>query len=111
MGLGIRRRPQCERRPDGRLVQRQRALLWDGCRHGLSLGVRHDDRLCDGGRHTNWNVTQGLGSGRSDVAQGGAYALTHFGPAYLAGALSFGNHWMTINGAVVPKSVAIATAG
>jgi outer membrane autotransporter protein len=47
------------------------------------------------GGTTNWSVAQGLGSGRSDVVQGGAYALTHFGPAYLAGALSFANHWMT----------------
>src|SRR5262249_46721073 len=49
------------------------------------------------GGTTNWNVTQGLGTGRRGVAQGGAYALTHFGPAYLAGAVSFGNHWMTID--------------
>jgi fibronectin-binding autotransporter adhesin len=49
------------------------------------------------GGSTNWNVAQGLGTGRSDVFEGGVYGSTHFGPAYLAGALSAANHWMTTN--------------
>ena len=47
------------------------------------------------GGSTNWSVAQGLGTGRSDVFEGGVYGSTHFGPAYLAGALSAANHWMT----------------
>jgi uncharacterized protein with beta-barrel porin domain len=43
----------------------------------------------------SWNVAQGLGSGHSDVFQGGVHVSTHFGPAYLAAALSVANHWMT----------------
>ena len=49
------------------------------------------------GGSTNWSVAQGLGTGRSDVFEGGVYGSTHFGPAYLAGALSAANHWMTTN--------------
>lgn len=47
------------------------------------------------GGSTNWSVAQGLGTGRSDVVEGGVYGSTHVGPAYLAGALSVANHWMT----------------
>jgi autotransporter-associated beta strand protein len=48
-----------------------------------------------GGGGSNWSLAQGLGSGRSDFFQGGVYGRTHFGPAYLAAALSVANHWMT----------------
>jgi fibronectin-binding autotransporter adhesin len=47
------------------------------------------------GGSTSWNVAQGLGAGRSDAFEGGIYGSTQFGPAYLAGALSAANHWMT----------------
>jgi uncharacterized protein with beta-barrel porin domain len=49
--------------------------------------------LAGGG--TNWNLAQGLGSGRSDAFQAGVYAKTHFGPAYVSAALAFANHWFT----------------
>ena len=49
--------------------------------------------LAGGG--TNWNLAQGLGSGRSDAFQAGVYGATRFGPAYLAAAFAFTNHWMT----------------
>jgi outer membrane autotransporter protein len=49
--------------------------------------------LAGGG--TNWNLAQGLGSGRSDSFQAGLYAKTHAGPAYLSAALAFANHWFT----------------
>src|SRR5205814_6487868 len=51
--------------------------------------------LAGGG--TNWSLAQNLGSGRSDVFQGGAYGTTRFGPAYLATALAFSNHWLSTN--------------
>jgi outer membrane autotransporter protein len=49
--------------------------------------------LAGGG--TDWALAQGLGSGRSDAFQAGAYGLTRAGPAYLAAALAFTNHWMS----------------
>jgi outer membrane autotransporter protein len=49
--------------------------------------------LAGGG--TNWDLAQGLGTGRSDAFQAGLYAKNYLGPAYLAGALAFTNNWMT----------------
>ena len=49
--------------------------------------------LAGGG--TNWSLAQGLGGGRSDAFQAGAYAVTRSGPWYLAGAFAFTNHWMS----------------
>ena len=39
----------------------------------------------------------GFGNGRSDAMQAGVYGVTHMGPAYLAGALAFTNHWFATN--------------
>jgi hypothetical protein len=47
------------------------------------------------GAGTNWNLSQGLGSGRSDAFQAGVYAKSYYGPAYVAGALAFANNWFT----------------
>jgi uncharacterized protein with beta-barrel porin domain len=47
------------------------------------------------GAGTNWGLANALGGGRSDALQAGAYGISWFGPAYLAGALSFSNHWLT----------------
>ncbi len=55
--------------------------------------------LAGGG--TNWSLAGGLGDGRSDAFQSGVYAITRSGPAYLAGALSFTNHWMTTDRAAL----------
>ncbi len=49
-----------------------------------------------GGGGTNWGLATG-GTGRSDAFQTGVYSITRSGPAYLAGALAFANHWMTTN--------------
>jgi outer membrane autotransporter protein len=49
--------------------------------------------LAGGG--TNWSLAQNLGSGRSDAFQAGVYGTTHAGPAYVAAALAFANHWFT----------------
>jgi hypothetical protein len=51
--------------------------------------------LAGGG--TNWGLANALGSGRSDALQAGAYGISYFGPAYVAGALAFTNHWFTTN--------------
>jgi uncharacterized protein with beta-barrel porin domain len=50
-----------------------------------------------GGAGLNWGLAGGLGGGRSDSFQTGVYGITRFGPAYLAGSLAFGDHWMTTN--------------
>ena len=49
-----------------------------------------------GGGGTNWGLAGG-GTGRSDAFQTGVYGITRSGPAYLAAALAFANHWMTTN--------------
>src|SRR6202011_1450152 len=49
--------------------------------------------LAGGG--TDWTLAQGLGGGRSDAFQADVYGATRSGPAYLAGALAFANHWMS----------------
>jgi outer membrane autotransporter protein len=51
--------------------------------------------LAGGG--TNWGLANALGGGRSDAFQVGGYGIDWFGAAYLAGALSFSNHWFTTN--------------
>jgi uncharacterized protein with beta-barrel porin domain len=51
--------------------------------------------LAGGG--TNWNLAQGLGTGRSDALLAGVHGVTHAGPWYLAGALAFANNWFTTN--------------
>jgi autotransporter-associated beta strand protein len=49
--------------------------------------------LAGGG--TNWDLAQGLGGGKSDAFQVGVYGATRAGPAYLAAAFDFTNHWMS----------------
>jgi uncharacterized protein with beta-barrel porin domain len=47
------------------------------------------------GAGTNWGLANALGTGKSDALQAGAYGISWFGPAYLAGSLAFSNHWFT----------------
>jgi outer membrane autotransporter protein len=47
------------------------------------------------GSGTNWNLAHGLGGGKSDAFQAGLYGATKYGPAYLAAAFAFANHWMS----------------
>jgi YVTN family beta-propeller protein/autotransporter-associated beta strand protein len=49
--------------------------------------------LAGGG--TDWGLSQGLGGGKSDAFQAGIYGATKYGPAYLAAAFAFANHWMS----------------
>jgi outer membrane autotransporter protein len=50
-----------------------------------------------GGGGIGWGLANGNGSGRSDAFQAGVYGITRAGPAYVAAALAFANHWMTTN--------------
>jgi outer membrane autotransporter protein len=47
------------------------------------------------GGGTDWTLSQGLGGGKSDAFQAGVYGATRSGPAYLAAAFAFANHWMS----------------
>ena len=49
--------------------------------------------LAGGG--TNWGLSGGLGTGRSDMFEGGAYGTTRLGNAYFGADAEFGNHWMS----------------
>src|SRR5436190_2287864 len=49
--------------------------------------------LAGGG--TGWSLGDGPGGGKSDAFQAGVYGATRFGPAYLAAAFAFTNHWMS----------------
>jgi outer membrane autotransporter protein len=49
--------------------------------------------LAGGG--TNWSLANGIGGGKSDAFQAGVYGATRSGPAYLAAAFAYTNHWMS----------------
>jgi outer membrane autotransporter protein len=51
--------------------------------------------LAFAGGGTDWSLSQGLGGGKSDAFQAGIYGATKSGPAYLAAAFTFANHWMS----------------
>jgi autotransporter-associated beta strand protein len=51
--------------------------------------------LAFAGGGTSWSLAQGLGGGKSDAFQAGVYGATKAGPAYLAAAFAFANHWMS----------------
>jgi outer membrane autotransporter protein len=63
------------------------------------------------GAGTNWGLANTPGSGRSDAMQIGGYGITWFGPAYLAGALSFTNHWFTTGRAALGDQLAANFVG
>ena len=59
--------------------------LWPGTTVGVSLA----------GGFTSWDLANALGGGGSDAFQAGIYGITRSGPGYIAGAVSFAEHWMT----------------
>ena len=63
------------------------------------------------GAGTNWNLAQGLGSGRSDAVQAALYAKHYAGPAYVFGALAFGNNWFTTNRTAMGDQLTATFAG
>jgi len=64
-----------------------------------------------GGGGTDWGLANGLGSGRSDAFMAGTYGISWFGPAYVAGALSFANHWFTTNRGVLGDALTATFTG
>jgi YVTN family beta-propeller protein/autotransporter-associated beta strand protein len=70
-----------------------------GLDYHLTPGTVMGFALAGGG--TNWSLSQGLGGGKSDAFQAGIYGATGAGPAYLAAAFAFANHWMSTDRLVV----------
>jgi len=64
-----------------------------------------------GGGGTGWNLAQGLGTGRSDAFLAGAYGITHWGPAYLAAALGFADHWFTTDRVALGDQISASFMG
>ena len=64
-----------------------------GLDYRLAPGTVVGFALAGGG--TDWSLAQGLGGGRSDAFQAGIYGTARSGPAYLAAALAYTNHWMS----------------
>jgi len=64
-----------------------------GLDYRLAPGTVVGFALAGGG--TNWGLAQGLGTGKSDAFQAGLYGTARSGPAYLAAALAYTNHWMS----------------
>jgi autotransporter-associated beta strand protein len=64
-----------------------------GLDYRLAPGTVVGFALAGGG--TNWGLAQGLGTGKSDAFQAGVYGTARSGPAYLAAALAYTNHWMS----------------
>jgi uncharacterized protein with beta-barrel porin domain len=64
-----------------------------------------------GGGGTGWNLAQALGTGRSDSFLAGAYGITHWGPAYLAGALGFANHWFSTDRTALGDQITASFVG
>ena len=58
------------------------------------------------GGSTNWSLLSALGGGDGKVFQGALYGAYQFGPAYLAGALTLGNYWLTTD-----RTVALSGGG
>jgi uncharacterized protein with beta-barrel porin domain len=63
------------------------------------------------GGGTNWGLSGGLGTGRSDSAQIGAYARTRIGPAYLAESVAFATHWFSTDRIALGDSLHAAFRG
>jgi hypothetical protein len=47
------------------------------------------------GGETSWNLADAMGNGHSDVFLGGIYGSHRQGAAYVSGALTYANYWMT----------------
>jgi uncharacterized protein with beta-barrel porin domain len=58
------------------------------------------------GGATNWSLSDALGGGSSNVFQGALYGAYQFGPAYVAGALTLGDYWLTTD-----RTVALSGGG
>jgi len=66
-----------------------------GMDYHLTPDTLYGFALAGGG--TNWNLAQGLGTGRSDALQAGVYGKSYWGPSYVAAALGFTNNWFSTN--------------
>jgi autotransporter-associated beta strand protein len=58
------------------------------------------------GGPTTWSLSGGLGNGHDNIFEAALYSARAIGPAYVAGALTFDEYWVTIN-----RTVAVAGGG
>ncbi len=63
------------------------------------------------GGGTNWSLAQNLGGGRSDAFQAGVYGKTSYGPAYIAAAFAFANHWFDTSRTAVADQLSASFQG
>jgi len=63
------------------------------------------------GGGSSWGLANALGGGRSDAMQVGAYGLSRRGPAYIAAALSFSNHWFSTSRSALGDQLAANFTG
>jgi autotransporter-associated beta strand protein len=84
-----------------------------GVAAGLDYRVSADTvigaALAGGG--TAWDLANALGSGKSDAFQVGAYATTRRGPAYVAAAVAFAEHWFDTSRTVLGDQVTASFTG
>jgi autotransporter-associated beta strand protein len=59
----------------------------------------------------NWGLANAMGGGRSDALQTGVYSISYLGPAYLAGGLSFTNHWFTTSRSALGDALSATFTG
>ena len=97
MGRGLWRRQQDQRRSGGDRQPRSRRRARRDLPAASTIASRP----------TAWSASRspaaaptgawrkGLGGGKSDAFQAGVYGATRWGPAYLAAAFAFTNHWMS----------------
>ncbi len=64
-----------------------------------------------GGGGTNYSLSNGLGSGRSDMLQAAVYSLTRFNEAYVSAALAYGWHDVTTDRILTVAGFDHLTAG
>lgn len=62
------------------------------------------------GGSMSWGLSQGLGGGKSDVFQVGAYGSHSFGPAYVSAALAYAQHWMSTDRTVTAVGTEVLRA-
>jgi outer membrane autotransporter protein len=63
------------------------------------------------GGATSWSLSGGFGGGRSDVFLAGLYGAKQFGAAYVSGAFSYSNYWMSTDRTVTVAGVDQLHAG
>ncbi|MSP46877.1 MAG: autotransporter outer membrane beta-barrel domain-containing protein, partial [Xanthobacteraceae bacterium] len=106
LGLGLRRDQQHRRRSRDDRQPRHHVAHGGICqRLRLPRNAGQSRRLRAGGGQTSYGLSTGLGTGKSDAFQVGAFGSQRFGAAYISGILAYSYHRMTTD-----RTVTIAGA-